>query len=270
MNKQYDIIIIGDSPEGAKALKQLATASQKLKIAFVSTSFKSSTTRDFLNVEYIKDTVALIDYRAQLFGCYLDSGVRLYCTHIIIASGLAYAPFKVHGKTVPSVFNTYYDIPRTAKALPAVVVGRDTAAVRLALEVAKKYKIVYLCSDTFELDCSEALNNKIAAVPNVVVLPNAIINKFCVTDNKLTTIELSNYATLTCHAIFVKTAATPETKFIPNNIVKKDANGYCIVSESAESTLVPKCFVIGSAATKSTAKQKNAMVDAILTELLEV
>ena len=82
MNKQFDIIIIGDSPEGVKALRKLASTSRQLKIAFVSRTFKSTTTRDFLNVEYLKDEVLLIDYKAKLFGCYLKSGLRLYSSQV--------------------------------------------------------------------------------------------------------------------------------------------------------------------------------------------
>ena len=169
MNKQYDIIIIGDSPDGFKALKALAAASQTIKIAYVSREFKSTTTRDFLNVEYIKDELVLVDYRTQLFGCYLKSGDRLYSTHIIVASGLKYAPYYVNGKAVPNVFNTPYDISKAAKNLPAVVVGRDTRAIKLAIAVAKKYRHVYLCMDTINPSCSTALKEKIEAITKLII-----------------------------------------------------------------------------------------------------
>jgi thioredoxin reductase len=270
MNKQFDIIIIGDSPEGYKVLKQLAGASRKLKVAYVSREFKTKTTRDFLNVEYIKATVLHLNYRTRLFGCFLSNDDVLFSTHLIIASGQAYAPYKVHGKSVPCVFNTVYDIPKSAKTQPAVVIGDSTQAAKLAISVAKKYKQVYFCLPAFEPDVSKTLLAKLTATKNLLLLPNAVITKVTAPDGKLQGVDLSNYASLTCNAIFIQTAVTPETSFIPDNLVAKDKNGYCIVSECAESTLTPKCFVLGSAATKSTAKQKNMAVATILADFLEV
>ena len=55
MNYQYDLIIIGDSKEGNQLVKSIALANLNIKIAFISREFKSATTPDFLNVEYIKD-----------------------------------------------------------------------------------------------------------------------------------------------------------------------------------------------------------------------
>ena len=89
MNCQVDIVIIGDSKDGHEALKKLAAAKPDIKIAFISREYKSTTTHDYLNVEYIKDEVIFIDYKNRLFGCYLKTGKQVYSTHLIIASGLA-------------------------------------------------------------------------------------------------------------------------------------------------------------------------------------
>lgn len=270
MNKQFDIIIIGDSPEGVKALKKLAGTSRQLKIAFVSRAFKSTTTRDFLNVEYIKDDLLLIDYKAKLFGCYLKSGLRLYSTHVVLASGLKYANYLVNGKPAPNVFNTATDISKLAKNLPAVVVGHDTAAVKLALSVAKKYRQVYVCMNVLNPVCSDALKAKLDAANNIVLLPNASITKVHTSKGVLDTVELSNYSQITCKAIFVKTASTPETGFVSTKLINKDSAGYCITNNQAESTLVPKLFAIGSCAAKSPAKQQEMMIKAILADFTEV
>ena len=58
MNRQFDVIIIGDSKAGNAAVKSIAGANRNIKVAFISREFKRSTTRDFLNVEYIKDEVS--------------------------------------------------------------------------------------------------------------------------------------------------------------------------------------------------------------------
>ena len=270
MNKLFDIIIIGDSPEGYKALKQLATASTGIKIAYISKTFKSTTTHDFLNVEYIKNEVVLLDYKLKLFTCYLNGGCRLHSTHVIIASGIKYASYLVNGRPVPNVFNTVYDISRSAKNLPAAVVGHDTAAVRMALAVAKKYRQVYLCMDAISPDCSKKLLTTVEATKNLVLLPNAFITKVHTTGGELASVEMSNYSKFICKAIFVKTNTAPELTFVPKKLIAKDADGYCITTANSESTLVPKCYAIGSCAVKYTAKQQKAMINTILADFVEV
>ena len=111
MNYQYDLIIIGDSKEGNQLVKNIADANINIKIAFISREFKTATTPDFLNVEYLKDEVVLTDYKNRLFGCYLKSGTRLYATHLVFAVGQKYAPFMINNKKVPNVFNSTLPCP---------------------------------------------------------------------------------------------------------------------------------------------------------------
>ena len=115
MNSQVDIVIIGDSRDGHEVVRRIASAKPSIKIAFVSREFKSATTHDYLNVEYIRDEVVFTDYKNRLFGVYLKNGDRLYCTHLVIASGLSYEPLTVGHKIIPNVFNNVDDIPKSAK-----------------------------------------------------------------------------------------------------------------------------------------------------------
>ena len=73
MNTQFDVIIIGDSKAGNEALACIASANRCISVAFISREFKSTTTKDFLNVEYIKEEVVFTDYKNRLFGCYLNT-----------------------------------------------------------------------------------------------------------------------------------------------------------------------------------------------------
>lgn len=264
MNSQYDIIVVGDSKQGNKVLKLLATANKILKIAFISSSFKKTTTHDFLNVEYIKSEVSLVDYKNRLFGCYLANGDRLYCTHLVIATGLHYEPLMINNKQVPSVFNNTDEIDKLAKHQQAVVFATGDADVKLALQVAKKYKYVYFCISSITPNITDKNMKKLASTENLVILPNTNIAKFKAKENILNTIELDNYSTLTCSAIFIKTKSAPEVFFIPDNIISRDENGYLITSKSLESILVPKCYAVGNCVRKNTEKMTSAMVEAIL------
>ena len=270
MNYQYDLIIVGDSKEGNHLVKNIATANVNIKIAFISREFKTATTPDFLNVEYIKDEVVLTDYKNRLFGCYLKNGARLYTTHLILAVGQKYAPFMVNNKKVPKVFNTIVDIPKDAKKLPAIALVRSETDVKLAFEVAKKYKYVYLCLEEFTGKCSEAVNKKLLQKQssNIVVLPNTHIKKVSAYDETLINIELDNYSTVLCAAIYVKTEASPDTSCVPTRagLIKANETGYFETTDKLESTLVPKCFAVGTCTQKCTKKMINSLIETILTD----
>jgi thioredoxin reductase len=271
MNYQYDLIIIGDSKEGNQLVKSIATANLNIKIAFISREFKSATTPDFLNVEYIKDEVILTDYKNRLFGCYLKSGSRLYATHLVFAVGEKYAAFTINNKKVPNVFNTTVDISKEAKQLPALVLVNKEADVPVVFEVAKKYKYVYVCLDEFSGKLSEEVNRKLLLkqTANIVVLPNTHINKVSNYDETLLKVDLDNYSTVLCAAIFVKTKVSPDTSCVPPRagLIKANETGYLEVDNKLESTLVPKCFAIGNCcAQKCTKKMVNSLVEAILTD----
>jgi thioredoxin reductase len=270
MNYQYDLIIIGDSKEGNQLVKSIASENINIKIAFISREFKSATTPDFLNVEYLKDEVVLTDYKNRLFGCYLKGGGRLYATHLIFAVGQKYAPFTVNNKKVPKVFNTAVDIPKEAKKLPAIVLVRNEADVKLAFEVAKKYKYAYLCLDEFAGKYSEDVNKKLLQKhsSNIVVLPNTHIKKVSAYDETLINVELDSYSTVLCSAIYVKTDASPDTACIPARagLIKANEAGYLETTDKLESTLVQKCFAVGTCVQKCTKKMINSLIKAILTD----
>lgn len=270
MNYQYDIIIIGDSKEGNQIVKNIATVNLNIKIAFISREFKTATTPDFLNVDYIKDEAVLTDYKNRLFGCYLKSGLRLYATHLVFAVGQKYAPFMINNKKVPNVFNIVVDVPKDSKHMPAIVLAKQETEVSMALEVAKKYKYVYLCLDDFGNWISDAMRKKLLLkqAANIVVLPNTHIKKVLVQDEHLSTIELDNYSTVTCAAIYVKTAVSPDTSCVPSRagLIKANEEGYLETNDNLESTLVPKCFAVGTCAQKCTKKMINSLIETILTD----
>lgn len=269
MNRKVDIIVIGDSKEGRDIIKTLVSETTFINIAFISRNFKNTTTRNYLNVEYIEDDVILTDYKNRLFGCYLKNGDRIYSTHLIIATGLAYEPLMLNKKPIPGVFNNTENIPKTARSQPAIVVGQQNSDVKFALEVAKKYKQVYLCTENLAIKNITAANDKkLTETESIVTLPNATIIKANDSNGQLKSVELSNYSTINCSAIFVKTKATPESQFISNNIISKNDEGYFRTTNIAQSLLVPKCFAIGNCAEKSTKKMKALMIESILNDFI--
>lgn len=268
---QVDLIIIGDSKQGNKALKELASYKKSIKVAFISREFKQATTFDFLNVEYICQEVLFIDYKNRLFGCHLANGDRVYSTHIIIASGLKYEPLKVNHKVVPGVLNTLAELPKHSKDLPAIVIGNNKEDAKFALEAAKKFKQVYFCTKEFEIDNLTAnTKEKLQNTKNLLSLPNTLINKVTTENGQLKTVELTNYSTVTCSAICIKTKATPEVSFVPNNLIKRTINNFLETDNKCESTIVPKLFTIGTCCAKCTKQMFINMINSIKKDFEEV
>lgn len=266
MNYQFDLIVIGDSKEGNKLVKSIATTKVSIKIAFVSKEFKDKTTYENLSVDYIKDEVVFTDYKNRLFGCYLKNGDRLYSTHLVFASGEKYAPLMINNRKVPNVFYTETDIPKTAKESQAIVINNSEAEIKLALKIVNKYKHLYICTNDMQLKCSDKIKTKIASFSNVVILPNTSIKDFTTTKGALKTVELDNYSSITCSAIFLKTSSKGDTSYVSQKLIKSDKNGYLEVNKTSESTLVPKCFAIGNCAQKSTKKMLDDAIQEILND----
>jgi thioredoxin reductase len=265
MNCQVDIMIVGDSRSGHDLLDKIASSKPTIKVAFISKDFKSFTTHDYLNVEYFRDEVIFTDYKNRLFGCYLKNGTRIYGTHLIIATGLAYSPFTLNNKPVAGVFNNADDIPKTAKTQPAVVICNNNADVKLGLEVAKKYKQVYMCTEASTLeDMTSVTTRKLEKTENIVMLPNTTVIKAIAKDGVLQKVELDNYSTLNCSAIFVRTSATPDVAFVSEKLIQKNDQGYIVTTDNLESALVPKCFAIGSCTVKCTKTMEQALINTVL------
>lgn len=268
MNFQVDVMIVGDSKSGHEMLDKIAASKSTIKMAFISKAFKSSTTHDYLNVEYFRDEVVFTDYKNRLFCCYLKNGTRIYATHLIIASGIAYEPLVLaNSRPAVGVYNTVDDVPKAAKNKPAVVICNQNVDVKLALDVAKKYKQVYLCTKDLAIEgLTEANAKKLENAENIVVLPNTSLLKTISKDGTLVKVELNNYTTLNCSAIYVKTNTVPDISFVSEKLIEKDEFGYLITDNKAESTLVPKIFAVGNCAQKSTKAMVQNLAEAVLND----
>lgn len=265
MNFRFDVIIVGDSSSGHAILDKLATSKSPIKVAFISKSFKSTTTHDYNNVTYFREEVAYVSYRHRLFCCFTKNGNSIFSTHLIIASGLAYEPFVLNTKQLPYVRNSVDDVTEIAKDQSALIVYNQASDVKFALDIAKKHKQVYLCTKEFDISksISAAMLKKLNTAENIVVLSNAAINEVVCENSVVQKVTLDNYTDVDCSAIYAKTATKPALDFIPEKMLVRE-NDYPVVTEYCESTLMPKCFVVGSCLKKYTKTMEQNMIDIIL------
>lgn len=192
----------------------------------------------------------------------------LVTTHLIIATGLSYKPYTVNGRIVPNVYNNATDISKQAKKLPAVVIGDSNEDIKLALAISKKFKQVYLCTQTMQLNGTPSNVNKLMNRPNIVVLHTTSVNKVHCKHGTLESVDLDNYSSITCSAIFIKTESSPEVKAIPEKLISRTDTNHLITSSNCESKLVPKCFAIGNCASRFTKTMFNNMISNILNDFI--
>ena len=201
-----------------------------------------------------------------MFCCYLKNGDNIFSTHLVVASGLNYEPLIINNENVPNVFNNADDITSFAKDQPALVIYNHEADAKFALEIAKKYKQVYVCTKTVNTaeNIPTAVTKKLANAENLVMLPNTSIKKIVLDKNGvLQKIEFDNYSEISCSAIFIKTASKPAIDFIPKKLLSRE-EGYPMVKDNCESELAPKFFVAGNCLKKYTKAMEQKLVDSIL------
>lgn len=266
MNFRVDIIVVGDSKSGHDILDRVASSHAKPKIAFISKVFKNNTTHDYSNVKYVRDEVVYASYRHRLFCCYTKNGDNIFSTHLIIASGLDYEPLVINNEQVPCI-HTVDNITTSAKNQSAFFIYKQETDIKFALEVAKRHKKVYL--STKELDLSKNISaanaKKLNKIENLIILPNTNVKKIVFDkDNTPKKIELDNYSEVDCSIIYVKTTCKPALEFVPKKLIERDEKNYPVLTENCESTLVPKCFVVGTCLKKYTKAMEQKLIDIVL------
>lgn len=265
MNFRVDVMVVGDSKSGHDILDKIATANRNIKIAFISKAFKSTTSHDYLNVKYFRDSVEHVSYKHRLFCCYMKSGDNIFSTHLVMAPGLDYEPLIVNNEQISCVYHNVDDAPSTAKYQTAVVVCNQESDVKFAIDVSKKYKQACICSKDINLveNLSAATAKKLTKAENISVLPNVSIKNVISNNDEIKKVELDNYSEVDCSAIYAKTPAKPAIEFIPNKIISRE-DGYPVVKDNCESDLVPGCFVAGSCIKKYTKPMEQKLIESIL------
>ena len=97
---------------------------------------------------------------------------------------------------------------------------------------------------------------------------NTHIKKVLAYDETLMNVELDNYSTVLCAAIYVKTDVSPDTSCVPVRacLIKANEAGYLETNDRLESTLVPKCFAVGSCTQMCNKKMINSLIESILVD----
>lgn len=248
-NKMYETIIIGAEPAGLALAEALAK--EGLQVAIASSNFIYNKNYNLSGVDLIENTVLFLSFSHGLFGLTLADRSSIFGQSVVFATGTK--PLKSNLKN-SNISYKVQDILIKDKNAPVVVFGDNDQAVSSALELAKQFRYVYLCTNSFEFNCSKRLVNKLADVPNIVHLPGCNITS-CKNDKegKLVEVSLDTYTSIKTTALLLSLGRIPDVPAFAKRFLAVDENGYAITSNN-ESTKVPLVFALGGVLKKSTKK----------------
>lgn len=246
----YDVIIIGASEEGITFCEQLLAKAAGIKVALVSRSFNREV--EIEDLIKINKEVIFSSYSHGLIGLTLADRTQIFGINVVIAVGTK--PTKSTLKNC----NIRYNLNglKASKSTPAVVVGNDNLAATYALSLSKKFKYVYLCSNTVELDCDTKYIKKLENTANIVHLPNCNIIG-CKNDREgnLTEVQLDTYSSIRCSVLIMSLGRTPDSPGFSKRMLEIDSEGYIVTGNYNKTTVIPKIYAIGTC-TKNAAKNR--------------
>jgi thioredoxin reductase len=259
MSQLYDVIVIGASEEGISFCEQLLAKTVGLKVALVSRNFNRPV--EIAGLTKITGEVIFSSYNRGMIGLTLHDRTQVFGINVVIAVGTK--PIKSSLKNSTIQYNLT-DL-KTSKSSPAVVVGNDNLAVNYALTMAKKFKYVYLCSNTIELDCNNKYLKKLENVANIVHLPNCnVIGCKNDKDGNLVEIQLDTYSAIRCSALVMSLGRIPDSSGLSKRMIEVDADGYIITKEFNTTTIVPKIYAIGTCTRSSTKNRLLPIVNHLI------
>ena len=250
MSQLYDVIVIGASEEGISFCEQLLAKTIGLKVALVSRNFNRHV--DVAGLTKISGEVIFSTYNRGMIGLTLHDRTQVFGVNVVIAVGTR--PIKSNLKNS----NIHYNLLniKASKTTPAVVVGNNNLAVSYALALAKKFKYVYLCSSSVELNCDAKYIKKLENVANIAHLSNCnIIGCKNDKDGKLVEVQLDTYSSIRCSTLVMSLGRVPDNPGLSKRMVEVDSNGYIITKEFNVTTVIPNIYAIGTC-TKSCTKTR--------------
>ncbi len=265
-NELYDIIILGASESGIALCEMIKAKSRETKIALVSKHFNYvKSTNKLLDTKLITGESVLLSYNHGAIILSLKDRSLVVGKNLVIATGGK--PITV-AKDVFKNINICYkpsEITVKSKNKPAVVYGDGELAVSYALDLAKKFKYVYLCSSAFELDCDSKLLHKLNNTANVVHLPNCHIAS-CKNDKsgKLEAITLDTYETIRCSALVLALGRLPDVSGVGTKMIELDQDKYIKINSLHQTTIVPAVYAIGECTRHNTKRSITTVCNHIL------
>lgn len=260
----YETIIIGATPDGLALAEQLSGDGRKILIVSSNFIYEQEKKYNLASVEKLEAEAVLLSYSHGLFGVNVvtgNSNGAVFGTNLVIATGTK--PAKVNFKNQNIKYKSL-DIKGRHKNEPAVVYGNNDAAAEYALDLAKRFYYVYICTKEMDLACSARLAKKLSETPNIAHLPGCNIMS-CKNDKdgQLSGITLDTYATINATALVFATERSPDLPSFTKRYIGIDADGFAQVDTNNESLLVPGVYAVGKVCRKSSKRNIKKIAETI-------
>mgnify|MGYP003293980916 CR=1 FL=1 len=258
--KNYDVIVIGASEEGISFCEQLLAKTTGLQVALVSRNFNRPV--EVAGLTKISGEVIFSTYNRGMIGLTLHDRTQIFGVNVVIAVGTK--PVKSNLKNTNIRYNLLNI--KASKTTPVVVAGNNNLAASYALTLAKKFKYVYLCSNSVELDCDAKYIKKLENVANIVHLPNCnVLGCKNDKDGKLVEVQLDTYSSIRCSALIMSLGRMPDNSGLSNRMISVDSEGYIVTKEFNTTTIVPKIYAIGTCTRGGTKNRLGPVINHLIT-----
>ena len=243
MQQLYDVIVIGASIDGIKLCQYLNKENPDFKVALVSKNFKNLTKKYKLSfTKLFTNEVIYTNYAKRLFNITLNDRSTLISKYIVVAAKRT----PIINKELKAAGILYHpsELPSASKNRQLVICGTTRDTINYALQLNKKFKYIYICTETNVANNEDLL--KLKEFHNIVYLPNCKIISYKLDKTKhLQEITLDTYSKIHCKDLLGAYGRQPKISGINSQFIAFDENNYAIVNDNRESIKLSNVYIIG-------------------------
>lgn len=249
----YDLIVVGESPEGLDLIKEVSKLDPCLKILLISTKIGKPIT----GIETIEKTVISTQYSYGVAVAIISYTEAYLAKNLVFATGQI--AIKLNNEPNNSVYYSVKDIKKDKDTV--VVFGNNANTINEAISISRKANKVFICEESNSL--SSLVEKQIKPrYHNISYLPMSKIIKYAYNEEgKLNKVYLDTLTELPCDRLYVSIGKKPDTAVLNSRMLKLDENGYII----AENGLIPgvdNVYAIGKC-TKYNVKNTTKTIESL-------
>ncbi|MCS6779718.1 MAG: thioredoxin-disulfide reductase [Geminicoccaceae bacterium] len=204
--------------------------------------------------ELLADVVTAVDLARRPFALALDSGDRVRCDALIVATGAqarwlglpSEEKFKGFGVSACATCDGFF-----FRGRPVAVVGGGNSAVEESLYLAQMCSKVTLVHRRDSLRAEKILQDRLFANPKIEVVWNHVVEEILGSEEPrgVTAVRIRHVATgatreLAVHGLFVAIGHDPATALFRGQL-DMDREGYILTAPGSTRTSVPGVFAAG-------------------------
>lgn len=259
----YDLLIVGASKFSFYIVKELKKKQPDIKIAVISSNFNHIEPKQLEKVDSLQDTVAYLDYFRGLIRVYTKTSY--YCArYVIVSTGTnqVFAEDFITEKLL-KIASSDKVFPENSQDLNLAVLGTSNTTLATAIDLAKHFKQVYVCSPNMTFRPGNKTKEKIAKLKNIKVFNNCTIVDYKLNNGQLASIILDTYAELDCSKLVIVSQRKPDVPKAFSRVCKVNEKGALVVDSEGRTSL-KNIYALGGCASRYSATALDDIVNTVL------